>query len=109
MSLPNTDFAVPCYYVLAPAEASAEEVRAGLQAQLDELNNMIRQASKAIEPAAVADLETLLQRRERVLAAPTWPVDIAILQRLLFYIIIPPLAWVGAALVEMFVDGFVQR
>ena len=53
-------------------------------------------------------LEVLLQRRERVSNAATWPIDVGFLQRFLFYIIIPPLAWVGAALVEFVIDGFIR-
>lgn len=77
------------------------------QEQLDELNIRIRTSSKAIDVHHLNELEVLLQRRERVSQAPVWPVDIKIIQRFLFYIVIPPLAWVGAALVELVIDGFV--
>jgi hypothetical protein len=54
-------------------------------------------------------LENLLQRRERVLAASTWPMDVGTLRRFVFYIIISPLAWVGAALVESLLEGFLLK
>jgi hypothetical protein len=73
----------------------------------DELNRKIASASKSLEVDKVNELEILLQRRERVANCSTWPIDTAILQRFLFYIIIPPLAWVGAALVESVIDGFI--
>ncbi len=76
--------------------------------QLRMLNSRIGDASKALVDADVANLEILLQRRERVSSAATWPIDISILQRFLFYIIIPPLAWIGAALVELLIDGFIS-
>ncbi|MBL6691279.1 MAG: hypothetical protein ISP91_12890, partial [Pseudomonadales bacterium] len=76
------------------------------QEQLDELNRLIREASKSLSPDDVHQLEVLLQRRERVSSAPTWPADVSTFQRFLLYIIIPPLAWVGAALVELVVEGF---
>ncbi len=78
------------------------------QQQLDELNALILTTPKDLDIAHLNQLEILLQRRERVSSAATWPIDLAILQRFMFYIIIPPLAWVGAALVESAIDGFIQ-
>lgn len=78
------------------------------QTELRELNRQIASASKSLEVDKVNKLEILLQRRERVANCSTWPIDIAILQRFLFYIIIPPLAWIGAALVESAIDGLIQ-
>jgi hypothetical protein len=77
------------------------------QVQLEELNIRIKAASKDIDIDHINQLEILLQRRERVLAVSTWPVDITIVQRFLLYIVIPPLAWIGAALVELMIDGFI--
>lgn len=76
--------------------------------QLRKLNDQIKRAPKSIEVEEIKQLEILLQRRERVAACATWPIDIATLQRFLFYIIIPPLAWIGAALVESAIDGLIQ-
>lgn len=49
-------------------------------------------------------LEDLLQRRDRIRELHTWPLDFRIWRRLVFYILIPPLAWVGAALMEVIVN-----
>jgi hypothetical protein len=49
-------------------------------------------------------LESLLQRRDRVQALPTLPLDIGVWSRLAVYILIPPLAWAGAALMEVMVS-----
>lgn len=60
--------------------------------------------------AEVADLsamDTLLDMRERVARAPGWPLDIAGLQRILVYIVLPPLTWAAAAVVEMLIEGAV--
>ena len=77
------------------------------KSQLEELNSLITAAPRSLSPDDVTHLERLLQRRERVTAAPVWPIDITFLQRLLIYIIVPPLAWVGAALVETLIDGMI--
>jgi len=52
-------------------------------------------------------LETLLAHRDRIRDARTWPVGLDLLSRALFYVVLPPLAWAGAALVEQVVDRFV--
>lgn len=77
------------------------------QRQLEELNHLIERAPRALEQSEMQSLELLLQRRERVQSAHTWPIDLGIVQRFLFYVIIPPLAWIGAALVEALIDRLV--
>jgi hypothetical protein len=49
-------------------------------------------------------LEPLLQRRDRINAIHTWPLNVSMISRLLIYGVIPPAAWVGAALVERMVE-----
>lgn len=77
--------------------------------QLHEVNEQIRGALDSLQPDHMERLEILLQRRERVLAASTWPMDVDTLRRFVFYIIIPPLAWVGAAMVESLLEGFLRK
>lgn len=94
------------FLVMYPIWGIHVRMKENRQEQLDELNRLIREASKSLSPDDVHQLEVLLQRRERVSEAPTWPVNVSTFQRFLLYIIIPPLAWVGAALVELVVEGF---
>jgi hypothetical protein len=79
--------------ILKAKEARLEELRAVL-ANADRIN--------------VIELETLIAHRDRVQHLSTWPVDLSILSRVGFYLIIPPLAWVGAALVETLVQGYIE-
>ncbi|MCZ6711159.1 MAG: hypothetical protein O7B25_12425 [Gammaproteobacteria bacterium] len=51
-------------------------------------------------------LETLTAHIDRVRMLPDWPIDMQTVTRVFAYVIIPPLAWVGAALVENFVNSF---
>jgi uncharacterized membrane protein (DUF485 family) len=71
---------------------------------LEEMNSQIASASRELEPAAIQKLEFLMQHRDRVSNILTWPLDWTIYSRLAFYIILPPLAWLGAAFVEFGVD-----
>ena len=99
---------VMLYLAIYPIWEIHKKMQAMKAEQLRELDERIGGASKSLEIDAMNKLEILLQRRERVSDCATWPIDIAILQRFFFYIIIPPLAWIGAALVESVIDGFIQ-
>lgn len=54
-------------------------------------------------------LERLLAHRDRLLTTRTWPLDLRVLSRVVFYLIIPPLAWAAAAVVERLVDSVLAR
>jgi hypothetical protein len=54
----------------------------------------------------IVRLDALVAHRERVQAMSTWPFDLRLLSRTIFYLVIPPLAWIGAALMENVVDRF---
>jgi hypothetical protein len=56
---------------------------------------------------ALAQLNGLLERRRHLRAVHTWPLDPSGIARVAFYLVIPPLAWVAAALVELAVDRWV--
>ena len=71
---------------------------------LADVIQQIAQASEASDGAAIAHMESLLQRRDRVQSLHTWPLDVGTWSRLAFYTLIPPLAWAGAALMEAALD-----
>ncbi len=52
----------------------------------------------------VAELEAVGNHLERIRTLPGWPIDVRVWFKFLFYLVIPPLAWVAAALVEQWVD-----
>ncbi len=58
-------------------------------------------AVRSDEPAV---LETLLAHRDRISSTREWPVDHRVFSRAMLYLVVPPLAWVGAAIVERGVD-----
>jgi hypothetical protein len=55
-------------------------------------------------PDDLLSLETTLAHRDRLREQRTWLLSFAMLSRLVLYLIIPPLAWVAAAIVERLVD-----
>lgn len=56
------------------------------------------------EPEVLEELVPLLGYRREIVQVSTWPFDGSNVTRLLFYLIIPPLTWAGAALIENLVD-----
>ena len=60
----------------------------------------------ATPPDDILTVESLLSHRDRVAQAPEWSTDTRGFSRAAFYLIVPPLAWVGAAIVEKGVDQF---
>ena len=61
-------------------------------------------APKNLTGEHAAALETLLKRRDRIHNLATWPLNVSMVSRLLIYGVIPPAAWVGAALMERLVE-----
>lgn len=54
----------------------------------------------------MADLTALLAYRREVSQVSTWPFDLSSMTRLSLYLVIVPLTWAGAALIERLVDIF---
>ena len=49
-------------------------------------------------------LEAALAYQDRIRGTSSWPIDLRLVGRIFAYVIIPPLAWVAAALVEMGIE-----
>jgi len=58
----------------------------------------------AADAARLFEIDAVLDIRERVQRASAWPLDLDGLRRIGLYIILPPLTWAAAALVEMLID-----
>jgi hypothetical protein len=75
-----------------------------IQARKAQRLRALRQDLDAVPRERLAELETMLAHIDRVRSIPGWPIDVRLVTRIIGYVIIPPLAWVGAALVENLVD-----
>ncbi|MDZ7670898.1 MAG: hypothetical protein U5Q16_16295 [Gammaproteobacteria bacterium] len=75
---------------------------------LADINNQIARlpAVDTRRPDTVAALAPLLAYRRELREVSVWPFDAGVLTRLALYLIIPPLTWVGAALIENVVNAF---
>lgn len=86
-----------------PLHVRLRDARQHLLDAIDRRLDALGMVAPSDVPAVDALLAQLAYRRE-VRAASTWPVDLSIAARLAFYITIPPLTWVAAALIERVVD-----
>ncbi|MFB0932666.1 MAG: hypothetical protein QMB60_00780, partial [Pseudomonadales bacterium] len=72
--------------------------------------NIEAESDKGTSPAGdfvlLQRIIPLLSYQRELNQMSTWPIDMGSMSRLSLYLIIPPLTWVGAALIENLVDGF---
>ena len=73
-----------------------------LDAQLDSLENS---PELPLDPDRLDKINKVLDYRQHMRRVSDWPLDLGALSQLGFYLIIPPLTWVGAALIENIVDA----
>ncbi len=86
---------------IAPAHRAIQAAKA------DAIGRINRQidACRGAGNDDLAALNTLLDHRAHLVHVPDWPLDTGNLGRLALYVLIPPLTWVGAALIENVVDA----
>lgn len=94
--------------LLMPMTTLHKRLKEHKKREAAEVKALIRNAPKSLSPEHVSALESLLQRRDRIESLPTWPVNVSMVSRLLIYGVIPPAAWIGAALMERFVERLLE-
>ena len=98
-------FLLPVWSVhKAMAEAKHVELT-GIRSTLEETRNR-RERADLEDPEALARITQLLIYRREIVRVREWPFDISVVARFGLYLIIPPLSWVCAALIEKVVEGF---
>jgi hypothetical protein len=95
--------------LMRPMWSVHRRLQARKQELMKDIQEKIEAAPEQGDDASIAALECLLRRRDRINALHTWPLDFAIWSRLFFYGLIPPLAWLGAAVAEILVQGLLDR
>ncbi len=80
------------------------------EAELLELDTRIDECLDGADGAGlgvdkIAQLTPLLNYRREISAVSTWPFDAGAITRLAVYLVIVPLTWAGAALIERLVDA----
>ncbi|GAB5451552.1 MAG: hypothetical protein Hals2KO_18800 [Halioglobus sp.] len=100
-------FLLPVWPVHRRVSALKETHLADIGSKIDQA--MAQAAHKdgaAAPPAQIStELAALLVYRREVLDVSSWPFDLGNVTKLAFYMFIPPLTWVAAALIENLVDA----
>jgi hypothetical protein len=84
------------FLFLVPLTGARERIQTLKKQKLDQLRNTLAQ----IPADDISRLETQLSHIDRVSDVADWPIDLKLISRVIGYVIIPPVAWFGAALVE---------
>jgi|GEM_PF-566504 len=103
--------AVLIYLLVAPVAPLRERLRAKKAQALASVNVELRTTRGMSDLASDGNrrqLSELLVVREEVQRVPEWPFDMDLLARLGIYLVIVPMTWVGAALIENVVDLFLD-
>jgi hypothetical protein len=100
-----TTFAMAELFVL-PVWPVHRAIAAAKRAELTRINAAIATATGATPPAedALQALQPYLTYRREIAAVHEWPFDTGVTTRLALYLIIPPLTWVAAALIDVAVE-----
>jgi hypothetical protein len=96
------------FLLLWPLRTVHRRIREEKLQQLARVEASIDAVDRSDAPDDIARFESLLAHRERLRRLRTWPLGTALMSRLVVYLIIPPLAWAGAAVVEMFVNRLLE-
>jgi len=99
---------VPAIFLLmlVPNWSVHKRIRAEKQQELEKLDAAIYATPRTLGDESLNRLNALLQRRHLVAHLRNWPMDFSLVARVVFYVLIPPLAWSGAALVELGLDSY---
>jgi hypothetical protein len=92
--------------MLIPIWSVHLRIRQSKQQALTSIDREIRATSTSLESEPLQRLNGLLERRRLVSHSRNWPMDFSIFTRVVFYVLIPPLAWAGAAFVELALDSY---
>lgn len=96
-------FIAPVWPIHKALKATKLQELERLQAQI----NAQRAENKDPEADNLAVLVPLLNYRREIVTTSEWPFDLSIMTRFGLYLVIVPLTWIGAALIENIVDVFV--
>jgi hypothetical protein len=94
------------FLFLAPVWPIHRAVRRAKRQELERIRQQIAALARAGGEPSYPALAPLLTYRREIAAAPEWPFDLSIVARFGLYLIIVPLTWIGAAVIERLVDTF---
>ena len=97
-----------CYLFIAPVWPLHTALRGAKHVELARLRHDINGLRTDKTAQGYGDLAPTLVYRREIASAAEWPFDLSIMSRLGLYLVIVPLTWIGAALIENLVDLFIS-
>lgn len=98
-------FVIPVWPLHRRLAAMKQQELAALNARIG--THLDATGAVSLEAADLEKILPLLSYRREIVQVSTWPFDLGNITTLAFYLIIPPLTWVGAALIQNLVDGLI--
>ncbi len=92
------------FFLLWPLRGVGTRIKLERDSKLRAVDAQLRDAQGTVSAESISKLETLLAHRDRLRRIGTTPLSTKLLSRVLFYLVFPPLAWAGAALVERMLE-----
>ena len=102
-----TTSAALVYLIIAPVWPLHQAIKRAKAEEIALVQTQINTYRRMRQTQDYADITPLLTYRREISRLSEWPLDISVITRLGLYLIIIPLTWVGAALIENVVDFFV--
>ncbi len=97
-------FAIPIWPVHARLRDARDQTLDAVDAQLNECCGSA--PARTPDTDSLERLIPLLQYRREILQAPLWPFDASAYTRMGLYLVIVPLTWAGAAMIEMLMEAY---
>jgi hypothetical protein len=95
-------------FLLLPIWSAHNKIKQEKLSQIDYINKAIARAFKSLDEAALTNLNALLDQRHHIQHCRSWSMDTSIFSRVVLYVLTLPLAWIGAALVELALGFFLM-
>ena len=93
------------FFFLLPVWPLHRRIAAAKRDALDDVARQIALLPTPTNAEQFQQIGAVLTYRREIASASEWPFDNSIMGRLSLYLVIPPLTWVGAALIEMLLDA----
>ncbi len=99
----------PMFFLLAmPIWPIHRAITTAKASELRRINERLRSMSRIGEDTAdLAPLNQLLAYRREIAAVSEWPFNTGVATRLAFYLVIPPLTWIAAGLIDVMIERLV--
>jgi hypothetical protein len=100
---------IPTLFLLAlPIWPIHKLISAAKAAELGRINTRLRAIKRSDNDAdTLSAMNQLLIYRREITTVSEWPFNAGVASRLAFYLVIPPLTWIAAGLIDVMIERLV--